>query len=379
MTQELCRHRAWVEIDHQAIARNVGEIKNLLSPNTQLMAVIKADAYGHGATSIAKTLLAQGVSCLAIATLSEGIELREAAIESPILVLGALNTAEEVKTLLHWGLEPTLCSLQQALVFSQTAQQHKAILPVHVKIDTGMSRLGIAPENTLDFVRLIESLPALKLSSLYSHFATADDPNSATMYLQKSHFEQAIQSLTKAQIEIPTLHMANSAATLSDSNLHYDLVRVGLSLYGLYPANHLQSKISLDAALQVKARITQLKWVKAGTGISYGHQFISNRPMQIATVGIGYADGVPRNLSNRLKVLLKGQWIKQIGNITMDQLMLDVTELENIEIGEVVTLIGSQGNLSISAQDWAEQLGTISWEILCGFKHRLPRVNLLAD
>ena len=379
MIQELCRHRAWVEIDHQAIARNVGEIKNLLSPNTQLMAVIKADAYGHGATSIAKTLLAQGVSCLAIATLSEGIELREAAIESPILVLGALNTAEEVKTLLHWGLEPTLCSLQQALVFSQTAQQHKAILPVHVKIDTGMSRLGIAPENTLDFVRLIESLPALKLSSLYSHFATADDPNSATMYLQKSHFEQAIQSLTKAQIEIPTLHMANSAATLSDSNLHYDLVRVGLSLYGLYPANHLQSKISLDAALQVKARITQLKWVKAGTGISYGHQFISNRPMQIATVGIGYADGVPRNLSNRLKVLLKGQWIKQIGNITMDQLMLDVTELENIEIGEVVTLIGSQENLSISAQDWAEQLGTISWEILCGFKHRLPRVNLLAD
>jgi alanine racemase len=200
-------------------------------------------------------------------------------------------------------------------------------LPVHVKIDTGMSRLGIAPENTLDFVRLIESLPALKLSSLYSHFATADDPNSATMYLQKSHFEQAIQSLTKAQIEIPTLHMANSAATLSDSNLHYDLVRVGLSLYGLYPANHLQSKISLAAALQVKARITHLKWVKAGTGISYGHQFISNRPMQIATVGIGYADGVPRNLSNRLKVLLKGQWIKQIGNITMDQLMLDVTEL----------------------------------------------------
>ncbi len=376
MFRQLFQQRAWVEIDHLAIVNNIRAIKQLISPNTELMAVIKADGYGHGAATVARTLLNQGVSSLAIATLSEGIELRESAIEAPIIVLGSLNTIEEVEALLYWKLEPTLCNLQQALVFSQTAHRQKTILPVHLKIDTGMSRLGTGCENTLDFVRSVESLPALSINSIYSHFATADDPNPATMFIQQSRFDKAIQSLIKDKVKIPKLHIANSAATMTDSKLHYDLVRVGLSLYGLYPAKHLQTKVSLTPALHVKARITQVKWIPSGTGVSYGHTFISDKSMQIATVGIGYADGIPRSFSNQLKVLLRGKLIRQIGNITMDQLILDVTELDNIEQGEIVTLIGSDGDLTITAQDWAEQLGTISWEVLCGFKHRLPRVNL---
>jgi len=375
-TRKLFRQRAWVEIDHTAIIHNVREMQKLLSPQTQLMAVIKADAYGHGAVSVAKTILTQGVTWLAIATLTEGIELRESGITAPILVLGALNTPEEVEALLYWNLEPTLCNLQQALIFSQTVSQLQTTLLVHLKIDTGMTRLGTSYLETLEFCRSVQALPGLKIVSLYSHLATADAPNLAIMEQQKARFTQAISQLKAAGLEIPLLHIANSAATLTNSNVHYDLVRVGLCLYGLYPAPHLESKINLQPVLQVKARITQVKQVPAGTGVSYGHQFISDRPLIVATVGIGYADGIPRNLSNKLKVLLRGQWVQQIGAITMDQLMLDVTDLENVQQGEIITLIGNDGEFSISAQDWANQLGTISWEILCSFKHRLPRVNL---
>ena len=170
------------------------------------------------------------------------------------------------------------------------------------------------------------------------------------------------------------MHLANSAATLSDQALHYDLVRVGLAIYGLYPAAHLKAAANLKPAMQVRARLAQVKTIPAGTGVSYGHQFISQREMRLAVAGIGYADGVPRNLSNRLQVLLRGQLVPQVGAITMDQLMLDVSHIPNVQAGEVVTLIGRDGDHEISADDWAAALGTISWEILCGFKHRLPRL-----
>jgi alanine racemase len=195
------------------------------------------------------------------------------------------------------------------------------------------------------------------------------------MKMQQQRFEDAIKKIKAMGIEIPCLHLANSAAVLSDRTLHYDLVRVGLGMYGLYPAPHLTSTIDLKPVLQVKAKITQVKTLAAGTGVSYGYQYITQRETKIAVVSIGYADGVPRNLSNRLKVLLRGQYVPQIGAITMDQIMLDVTNLPDVEVGEIVTLIGKDRENSISADDWAKTLGTISWEILCSFKHRLPRVS----
>ncbi|AFZ37745.1 Alanine racemase [Stanieria cyanosphaera PCC 7437] len=370
------RQRAWVEIDLKALAHNVRQIKQIISPATELMAVVKADAYGHGAVTVAQTALAHGASVLAIATLAEGIELRQAGINAPILILGAINTAEEIKAVAAWQLEPTICNPQQALIFAETLARSQKNLAVHLKLDTGMSRLGTNWQSATEFVRLVQQLPYLSIASIYSHLATADELDPTIMKLQQQRFQSAISQLKLNHLTPPCLHLANSAATLSDRSLDYDLVRVGLALYGLYPASHLQSTVALKPVLQLKAKITQVKQIAAGTGVSYGHHFVADQDLTIAVVGIGYADGVPRHLSNRLKAIVRGQLVRQIGTITMDQLMLDVSDLPNLQPGEIVTLIGKDGDFVISADDWANTLNTISWEILCGFKHRLPRVNI---
>lgn len=369
----LCQ-RAWVEIDQAALAHNVRQLKKLLASKTQLMAVVKADAYSHGAAMVARTALDAGAGGLCVATVQEGIQLREAGIEAPVLLLGATNTPEQVRAIAYWQLQPTICTPQQALVFSETLSGLKKALSVHLKLDTGMSRLGMPWQEARQFVELVKRLPYLEIKSLYSHLATADSLDSTVMRLQHQRFEEAIAQLHSAGITPPRLHLANSAATLTDPALHYDLVRVGLALYGLYPAEHLRSVIDLKPVMQVKARVTQVKTIPPGTGVSYGYQFIAERQMRLAVVGIGYADGIPRNLSNKMTVLIRSQQVRQIGAITMDQLMLDVSEIPDLQTGEVVTLIGQDGDLSISADDWAQSLGTISWEILCSFKHRLPRV-----
>jgi alanine racemase len=240
-----------------------------------------------------------------------------------------------------------------------------------------MSRLGTNWQQAAEFVQLVQRLPHLAIKSIYSHLATADSPDTTMMQEQHRRFEEAIAQIKVMGIKIPCLHLANSAATLTDSALHYDIVRVGLAVYGLYPATHLQNLIKLKPVLQVKARVTQVKKIAPGTGVSYSHQFIAHKELRLAVVGIGYADGVPRSLSNNLQVLIRGQRVPQIGTITMDQLMLDVSAFPDLQEGEVVTLLGEQGNEQISADDWAEKLNTISWEILCGFKHRLPRVAVM--
>ncbi|MBS0018823.1 MAG: alanine racemase [Arthrospira sp. SH-MAG29] len=375
-----CEHRAWVEVDCWAIANNVEQIRRLLSPETRFMAVIKADAYGHGAVSVAKIVSEIGVDDFAVATIPEGMELRRLGIQQPILVLGAVHTADEIKAIAHWGLQPTLCTPTQALLFSETLQSIQRSLPVQLNIDTGMSRLGTWWEQALEFVQLVRRLPNLEISGIYSHFATADIRDRTIMDQQHWRFQQVLAQIQEhtSLLSVPTvkpcLHLANSAATLTDPALHYDMVRVGLSLYGLYPAPHLRSVINLQPAMSIRARITQIKTIEAGCGVSYGYKFIAKQRTPIAVVGIGYADGVPRQLSNCMKVLIRGQFVPQIGAITMDQLMLDVTAIPDLQVGEVVTLLGSDRHHSISADDWAQQLGTISWEILCGFKHRLPRI-----
>jgi alanine racemase len=370
------RERAWVEVNLNAIGHNVRQIRALLAEKTALMAIVKADAYGHGATAIAQTVLQAGATWLGVATIPEGIELREAGITAPILVLGATYTAEQLRTIAHWQLQPTLCTPKQALVFSEALATvpQSSPLPIHLKLDTGMSRLGTDWQTATEFARLVQRLPNLRIASIFSHLATADDPDPTMMRQQQKRFETAIARIRAAGITPPRLHLANSAATLTSPSLHYDLVRVGLAIYGLYPAAHLRSTIDLRPALQVKARVTQVKTLKPGTGVSYGHQFVADRELRMAVVGIGYADGIPRNLSNQIHVLVRGQRVRQIGAVTMDQLMLDVSAVPDVQEGEVVTILGQDGKQAISADEWAATLGTISWEILCGFKHRLPRI-----
>ncbi|NEP15289.1 MAG: alanine racemase [Leptolyngbya sp. SIO4C1] len=368
--------RAWVEIDLAAIRHNVRQFKAGLAPQTALMAVVKADAYGHGATRVAQTALAAGASWLGVATVPEGIELRQAGIEAPILIMGAVYHPAEIRAVAAWQLQPTIVSPKQALIFAETlsAESESAVLPVHLKLDTGMSRLGYDWRQAVEFASFVAQLPALRVVSLYSHLATADSPDLTCLRAQQRRFEQAIASLRQAQLLPPKLHFANTAATLADPQLHYDMVRVGLGLYGLSPAPHLSGILNLRPALAVKARITHLKALAAGAGVSYGHTFIAPTDMRIAVVGIGYADGVPRRLSNQLRALIQQRSVAQIGAITMDQLMLDVSDLPALQVGDVVTLLGHSGAQQVTADDWAAQLGTISWEILCGFKHRLPRI-----
>ncbi|MEL6353283.1 MAG: alanine racemase [Cyanobacteria bacterium J06627_28] len=381
--------RAWVEINLGALAHNVKTLKAMLPPETDLMSVVKADAYGHGAVTVAKVALRSGATWLGVATVPEGIELRQAEIDAPILVMGAVNDSAEIRAIAHWNLQPTIVNPEQALVFSKTLSEQPLgesiqCLPVHLKLDTGMSRLGYSWQKSVEFAQLVKQLPHIEAVSVYSHLATADSPDPTTMRLQHERFESAIASLTTANLLPPRLHLANSAATIAAPNLHYDMVRVGLATYGLYPAPHLRpstedandvSKASLQPVLEVKARLTHVKNIAAGDGVSYSHKFVAPQPMRIAIVGIGYADGVPRILSNQLEVILRGQRVKQLGAITMDQLMLDVSALKDVHPGDVVTLLGQASQHTLSADQWANRANTISWEILCGFKHRLPRIT----
>lgn len=363
--------RAWVEVDLAAIQGNVAQIRQHIGSKCRLMAVVKADAYGHGALAVSRATLEAGANCLGVATLEEGIQLRQESVQGTIILLGAINTPEEALEVQRWQLEPTLCTPKQVLTFAEAITQP---LPVHLKIDTGMGRLGTHWQEALSFVRLAYSQPTLQVASVYSHLATADEPDSFVLQEQHQRFQFVLKSLQLEGLAPPSVHLANSAATLVDSALHYDMVRVGLLIYGLSPGPHLENILHLQPSMQVRARIVQVKTLPAGSGVSYGHHFHTQQPTRVATVAIGYADGIPRTLSGKLFGLVRGQRAAQIGNVTMDQLMFDVSGLGDIQEGEIVTLLGCDGEHCISAQDWAAQLGTISYEILCGFKHRLPRV-----
>jgi len=367
-------HRAWVEIDLSAIKHNVHQLKSLLTSPTELMAIVKADAYGHGAIDVSQVAIASGAAWLGVATIPEGIQLRRAGITAPIVVLGATNGVDEIKAIAEYRIQPTICNSKQALIYHEVLSSMGEQIPVHLKIDTGMSRLGVNWQEAIAFIKLVQHLPNLEIMSVYSHFATADDCDREFMQLQSQRFKQVITDLKSEGIYPPRIHICNTAAMLCDRQIHYDIVRTGLGIYGLYPAPHLKNLVDLRPALTVKARITQVKEITAGTSVSYGRSFIAPQDMKIATVAIGYADGIPRGLSNRIRVAVNGQKVAQIGTITMDQCAIDVTHVPNVNLGDEVTFLG--GDSENTADDWANLLGTISWEILCGFKHRLPRINI---
>lgn len=368
----LAAERAWIEIDTEAIAHNIRALQSLLKPGTDLLAVVKADAYGHGAVKVAALAEQLGVKFFGVATVPEGIELRQAGIRASILVMGAVQSRGQIEAIAQWHLEPTLCNPAQAQCFSDALS---APLPVHLKIDTGMSRLGYPWEQCADFMQKVMALPHLHIASIYSHLATADDPDPSFMKEQQARFEEAIGRSRAAGIPIPPLHLANSAATLFSPAMHYDRVRVGLSLYGIYPGPQFESAIALKPAMQVRARIAQIRNLPAGVGISYGHRFVTSTPCRVAVVSIGYADGVPRNLSNRMQVLVQGQRVPQVGTITMDQIVIDVTAVPNAAVGDRVTLLGQDGDRVILAEEWSQLLETIPYEIVCGFQRRLPRIE----
>lgn len=371
------RQRAWVEVCEAAVQANARSLRRSLAPGCSLMAVVKADGYGHGAVPVARAAAAGGASCFGVATLQEGLELRQAGLRQPVLVLGNLTQPDELRTCLHWELMPTLSSMREALLCQNLAAGSGRAMTVQLKLDTGMARLGAPWQEGRRLVEAISALESVRLAGVYSHLADADAPGPGLDPLttqQQQRFEQVLIGLHQAGLSSGCRHLANSAGTLRTARLHYDMVRVGLALYGHRPAAHLGGALPLQPAMQVRARVSLIREVPAGVGVSYGHRFTTQRPSRLAVVGIGYADGVPRLLSNRLEVLHRGRRIPQVGAITMDQLVLDATDAPELEQGAVVTLLGSDGAERIDPLAWSEPCGTIPWEILCGFKHRLPRL-----
>ena len=374
----LARQRAWVEVDTEAISANARSLKRCIGANTSLMAVVKADGYGHGSIPVARAALAGGASQCGVATLAEGIELRRAGIEAPILVMGSLTQAEELRSCLHWQLMPTISGMREALLCQNLASDQGQAMALQLKLDTGMARLGVDWQEGPRLAAAIAELEAVQLAGVYSHLASADaapgDDDGLTAQ-QQQRFNTVLQALRNQGLESGSRHLANSAGTLRSAGLHYDLVRVGLSLYGHSPAPHLAGVTQLEPAMTLHARVSLVREVGSGVGVSYGHRFRTSRPSRLAVVGIGYADGVPRQLSNQLEVLFAGQRLPQVGAITMDQLVLDATDCPALEVGSVVTLLGQDGDDQITPSDWSDRCQTIPWEILCGFKHRLPRLT----
>jgi alanine racemase len=359
------------------VQANARSLRRSLAPGCTLMAVVKADGYGHGAVPVARAAAAGGASSFGVATLQEGVELRQAGLRQPVLVLGNLTQPEELRACLHWQLMPTLSGMREALLCQNLAAGSGRPMAVQLKLDTGMARLGAPWQEGRRIVEAISALEAVELAGLYSHLADADAPGTGLDPLtrqQQERFEQVLTAVQQSGLGCGSRHLANSAGTLRTAQLHYDMVRVGLALYGQRPAPHLGGSLVLQPAMQVRARVSLIREVPAGTGVSYGHRFTTQRPSRLAVVSIGYADGVPRLLSNRLQVLHQGRRIPQVGAITMDQLVLDATDAPELDQGSVVTLLGSDGGERIDPLAWSDPCGTIPWEILCGFKHRLPRL-----
>lgn len=371
------RQRAWVEVSSDAIETNARALRRFLDERCKLMAVVKADGYGHGAVNVAQAALQGGASNLGVATLQEGLDLRQAGIQAPILVLGNLTHPEELRSCLHSRLMPTLSSMRQALLCQNIANGSGRNFQVQLKLDTGMTRLGSDWREAPRLVEAMNQLEDLNLTGIYSHLALADGELKGEAERvttdQQRRFESVLRQLP-SQNKMCCKHLANSAGTLRNPALHYDMVRVGLSLYGHSPSPHLSTLPYLKAAMSVRARITLIRDVPSGVGVSYGHKFVTKRPSRLAIVGIGYADGVSRALSGRISVIANGKLLSQVGAITMDQLVLDATDHPALEAGDVVTLLGQDQDMAITPQHWSDHCDSIPWEVLCGFKHRLPRL-----
>ncbi len=364
---------SWIEVDLGALAHNMRELRRVTRPSAKIMAVLKADAYGHGAVRMAEAVLAAGADRIGVSTLAEALELRQAGVTAPIMILSGLFDEQVDLALMH-GVIQTVSSLAEARFISARAQALGVQAVLHVKIDTGMSRIGFAPNaESVEEIAAMRSLPCLRLEGIFTHFATADAEDKTETRRQFACFMDMLAALSARGLDFAVRHAANSAAILELPEMHLDMVRAGILLYGLYPSGKpIPGGPELRPVMQVKARVTQLKTVPAGTGVGYGHVFVSSRPTQIATVPVGYADGYLRcNRGGR--VLLHGQSVPVIGNVCMDQMMLDVTDCPVAAVGDEVVLMGVQKDACIPAEELAERAASINYEIVCNFKKRLPR------
>jgi len=369
------KRAAWLEVDLAAIRHNLRALRGLIGPRVKIMAVIKANGYGHGIIQMAKTAIDGGAQQLGVAMLQEALELRKADIACPILVLGC-SLPEMAHDIIHNRLTQTVCSVQMGKALSEAAHSLGKTAYVHVKVDTGMGRLGIDAHKTIEFVMELQRLPGLVISGIFTHLACADEDNDSLSRLQLENFRKALGELASFGVNTGGVHAANSAAILKYPEAHFDMVRSGLALYGLPPYPAAFETISLCPSLSLKARIVQVKAFSCGCSIGYGQTYTLRKDTVLAVVPVGYADGLPRALSNRGHVLVRGKKAPIVGRVCMDQFMIDIGHIPHVEPGEVVTIIGKSNEEYISARDLADASGTIQNEIVSSLTERLPRIYM---
>ena len=371
--------RAWIEVCGKSIEHNVREIKSLLTNGCQFMAVVKADGYGHDAKFVSQNAIKGGADKLGVATLQEGLYLRSEGIQEPILVLGNIYTRKDLLICFQNNLMPTISDIKQCIICNEIGKRYKKLFYVHLKIDTGMSRLGFEAKNFVQYFENIISFENIKIDGIYSHLSTADalDASDENSYanIQRRTFLQLLAKISIYKYPNIKIHLANSAGTLIGKDFHFDMVRVGLCMYGYKPSRN-QINLKLKPAMSLKSKVSFIRIVDNNVGVSYGQNFITSKQTKLAVISIGYADGISRTLSNKISLIHNGKMYPQIGSITMDQLMIDITGASDINIGDTVMLLGFDEGKCISPVDWANASSTIPWEILCAFKNRLPRVQI---
>ena len=379
----------WAEVDLKAIAHNVRELRRVITPGARLMAVVKANAYGHGVVPVTQKALENGADVLGVARLNEGIALRKAGFNEPVLIFGFTPPAVAGK-LIAFDLTQSVWSYQTAEAYSAAAVAAKKPIKIHLKIDTGMGRLGLLPDcrrdsgpdlssetGALHDIQNIASLSGLELEGIYTHFATADDLDKSYANAQFDIFSDLLNELRQAGLEIPVKHTANSGAIIDMPETHLDMVRAGISLYGLYPSDDVdKSRIALQPAMTLKARVVHLKNVPTGFKISYGCTYETRSPTIIASVPVGYADGYNRRLSSKGHMLVRGRRAPIVGRVCMDQTMLDVGHIPNVSLEDEVIIFGKQGDEVVTVDEIASELTTINYEIVSALTDRVPRIYL---
>ena len=363
----------WAEVDLDALAHNVREVRRLTRRDSMILAAVKADAYGHGAFQSSKVFLKNGVDRLGVATLTEALELRRAGIEAPILNLG-YTPVEQFERLIKGSVQATIYDLGHAIALDKMAAGLRAKAVVHIKIDTGMGRLGFKPGgDAIKAIARIATLPNIELEGIYTHFAVSDAADKTYTRGQFELFSRVLEELRKVGVEPPIRHVSNSAAIIDLPEYDLDMVRPGIMLYGYEPGPDVDlTRVTLRPAMALKARLSNVKAVPAGRGISYGLTYTTSRPSVIGTLPIGYADGYRRALSNRSWVDIRGEKAPIVGRVCMDQCMIDLTDVGGSEIGDEVTLFG--GSCAPSVEETAGLLDTIPHEVTCAVARRVPRV-----
>lgn len=372
---------AWVEIDQGALRRNTRAFKNLLGYGKRLCCVVKADAYGHGSVQCAKIMHATGADMFAVATVSEGVQLREGGIKSPILVLNE-PPIDACDTLLEYQIMPSVYSSEFALAYGERAVEMGCVGKYHMAIETGMNRIGVHFTDVLEFRREIDFHRGIECDGVFTHFATADDPDGWDYRLQCTRFSEAVAAMKDAGFECGIVHCSNTPASMLDHSMQFDMIRAGIGLYGLQPCEKSAPIMPLEPVMSVRARVTRTIHPAMGEGVGYGFTFrVPRARVQVCTIPVGYADGLSRTLSNKMDVLYRGQRIRQVGNICMDQCMVAIQQtparqMPEAEVGDLITIVGKDGDAVISMDEMARLRGTINYEVACGFGMRLEKVYI---